>query len=434
MSDTHLIYFQFPLCVLAFGSDPEDRLRSVISYCVVSRAQKAFPTTRELKEFNKRLSPAQRPPGYDTSAQLVAAGCSLLRVTNLSSDFAFQSFNKISAFVSESEHLGTSRALVRIRTDLMWAAVEGRMRYREFAVLAAVYSVLGANKYPVRITRETIIARSLGYSAPVFRARRDELLSARADGAEPLTLDQMRWTLDRLEERHLFARTHIPKSRVTLFSHRLAADELRKAAVGWRIQREEVKRNRAADREAWAKVKHPAKRKRQSPETPHLNSAEIPELPLKTDLEQSPGSPQVVPRLSPQTPHGTPHLNTNLKETLIEPSTVEPLPQAERASARARDPQNSGFNGLGRYEPDPVQGQNPEPTPPPERPLPTAAEVEQFAGALGERLFPGAGKLALEWHQRFGTNEQWRLKDWRRPMSSWIADQITREKQRSALL
>jgi hypothetical protein len=101
------------------------------------------------------------------------------------------------------------------------------MSYREFAVLCAVYSAIGAKAYPVRIVRETIRCRALGYkSASMMVAE----IGKRTDGGKPLSLHQLNYTLDRLHERLFFARARA-NERQTFYSNRLQQDQLEKALV-----------------------------------------------------------------------------------------------------------------------------------------------------------------------------------------------------------
>jgi hypothetical protein len=131
------------------------------------------------------------------------------------------------------------------------------MKFREFAVLAAVYSVIGNKRYPVRVTRDRIRAGALGYKSKnalfdatgrVSEAGR-ALLNRRYDHAEPLTTDQVRYTLDSLEARGCFARCHASK-RQTYFSNRMGKEEMRKHLLEHKTQRTFVLRlARDADRD-----------------------------------------------------------------------------------------------------------------------------------------------------------------------------------------
>ena len=100
--------------------------------------------------------------------------------------------------------------------------VGGAVPFREFAVLCAIYSCIGAKAYPVRITRDRIRCRALGYKAPAIMQAE---IARRTDGATALSLRQINYTLDALHERKFFARARA-NERQTFYSHRMGQDEL----------------------------------------------------------------------------------------------------------------------------------------------------------------------------------------------------------------
>jgi hypothetical protein len=74
------------------------------------------------------------------------------------------------------------------------------MSYPELAVLAAIYSKIGASRRPVRILREEILKRAHGFKSDcVFRAE--------MNGRDPfVTPHQVRSIIERLQARKFFAR------------------------------------------------------------------------------------------------------------------------------------------------------------------------------------------------------------------------------------
>jgi hypothetical protein len=155
-------------------------------------------------------------------------------------------FRSLSEFKDSYEKLHGTDVQVRLRTDFVFEARDKTgMTYRELAVLSAIYSSIGAKPYPVRITRDAIIRRALGYkSATVMAAE----FGRRSDDAKPLTYRQITYTANHLHQRRLFARAR-PNERQTYYSNRLTQDQIEKQiferkTAGARFENQRKKRNR----------------------------------------------------------------------------------------------------------------------------------------------------------------------------------------------
>jgi hypothetical protein len=112
--------------------------------------------------------------------------------------------------------------------------------------LAGIYSKIGAAKGPVRITREEIWRRALGFkSTRVFSVemRRCQVC---------ITSRQARSIIDRLQDRGFFARITYAR-RQTYYSHRLTADQLADAIVTRKLQRERARQARIRANDALTK-------------------------------------------------------------------------------------------------------------------------------------------------------------------------------------
>jgi hypothetical protein len=219
-------YFQFPLIGLAYGKNFIERLDTLISYSLVRVGRSVWNELDEeaqeqrISEFdNKRTRPAdfrKRKKDYPIllGAQIVGAALWSIARTVENHD-AFESFRRAfeAGFGCDAE--------VRIRTDLMFEARNGRFKYVHFAVLAAAYSVLGTKKF-APITRSMIQRRAAGYkSIKVSEGMR----ANREDGATPLTTKQIRTALDTLEKKGFLVRVN-PNRRMTYFSSRLSRAQL----------------------------------------------------------------------------------------------------------------------------------------------------------------------------------------------------------------
>jgi len=123
--------------------------------------------------------------------------------------------------------------LVRLATAFVFDARDSRgLSYLELAVLAAIYSKIGAADRPVRITREEIWRRAHGYKS------RNAFL--KIDRSPWFTERKTRSVIERLRERGFFAHVTYGR-RQTYYSHRLSLDELSNAVAKEKIHRAAVR-------------------------------------------------------------------------------------------------------------------------------------------------------------------------------------------------
>jgi len=113
----------------------------------------------------------------------------------------------------------TGFSRVALPSKLFWEAVQ-EWKYRDFAVLCSVYSAIGQASYR-RVSFDKITRGSFGYGTKAEFARLPK-------GVEPLTRQQVRATVDRLEARGLFCRCPVNR-RHTAYSKRLGLIELQHA-------------------------------------------------------------------------------------------------------------------------------------------------------------------------------------------------------------
>jgi len=151
---------------------------------------------------------------------------------------------------------------VRVRVD--FALDAGRsISYREFFTICGLYAALG-NKKHSRVTRDRIRAAAMGYKSNRMLFSENSsispagvsLLAQRADRMQPQTVNQIRTTLDSLEEKQFFARVQ-PSRRHVYFSNRLTRDQLGAALFSMRATRTSsvLRANRQSDRELQARIR-----------------------------------------------------------------------------------------------------------------------------------------------------------------------------------
>lgn len=254
-------YYQFPLSMLAYAKNTGDRLSAIVDLCCHDVGERvAVQIEGGEQDYDAETLIARRPAedmpgGYDAdNAEHVnlVLGMVTLGVIKGNTAHMLASAKKAATFNAAMAGRFGAFPLVRLRGDLLWETIKNSMSYRDMAVLCAVFSVVGAKAGPVRITRETIIARAMGYKRPQDMTETE--LNARTDKAKPLTADQVRWTLDRMEARSLFARVQVSR-RVTVFSHRLDRKALAEAAAKHFGRPDVLRVNRANDRELQERIK-----------------------------------------------------------------------------------------------------------------------------------------------------------------------------------
>jgi hypothetical protein len=222
-------YFQFPLCLLGAFDDTHRRAESIISFSFI-RAGYAIASQQspaELKAFIKRVrESSDTPKDFHASEPMhVAAMAGAIRIGVRSSNIrgSCDNYEAAMEFATAMEAKYGRDVEVRVPKNLLFEVRDkAGMTWREFSILCAVLYCVGAAQYPVRITRETIQRRALGYKS---KAAMDAEFPNRKDGAVALTLRQINYSLDALEERKWFARAR-PNARQTYYSNRLTADEL----------------------------------------------------------------------------------------------------------------------------------------------------------------------------------------------------------------
>jgi hypothetical protein len=230
-------YFHFPLCLLSFGRDVNDRLNGIMSLGCVELGVKQWEKFSPAEQNFRRSRPP--PPSLckckidlskDEELQVVA-GCEYLNIVCLNVKGMLTDYARVTRFIKDYERKHGTDARVRIRKDWLFEVLGNKgMSYPEFAVLAAIYSKIGATTRPVLITREEIWKRAHGFKSDlVFRAE--------MDGRPPfLTPRQVRSIIERLHDRKFFARVTYGR-RQTYYSNRMSSTALQERVFTAKTQR-----------------------------------------------------------------------------------------------------------------------------------------------------------------------------------------------------
>jgi hypothetical protein len=237
-------YIQFPLPLLAYHADVYQRLVSIISYGAV---EAGVALLRKLSDTEVRETAKAAAQRFNVRVQRsndrqVAAvlGCDLIWIKPGSVAGMVQQRHDAEGFLNAFKAKHGGQPLVRVRKDFVFDARDHKLSYREFATYAALLSCIGSKQYPVRVTREQIQARMLGYkTSAVMRAA----LPERADGATPLTIRQVGYTLDQLHERGFFVRARA-NERQTFYSIRHKQEAMEAAVFRSKTYRHTFHRKR----------------------------------------------------------------------------------------------------------------------------------------------------------------------------------------------
>ena len=200
-------FFQFPLCALSFPGSERDRLNNVSSFCCLEVGKQQWQTFNQLE---KHLRREQQPSDMFCTCKIVltndahqhaVAGAQRLGITINDICGMVANHARLAGFRHEFERKHGADAQVRLATNFVYEARDSKgMSYQELAVLAAIYSKIGAAKRAVRITREEIWRRALG-----FKSKRVFLVEMR-DRQPWITERQVRSIIEHLHDRKFFAR------------------------------------------------------------------------------------------------------------------------------------------------------------------------------------------------------------------------------------
>ena len=234
---------QFPLCALSYGRTFKDRCNAIFDYVAVEKGQIMWSRLPEKERQSFRANLQARsdlPRGFRPSESrhcAVLYGASLMHVRHHDMGGLLEGHRTLSEFRDRLARSHGRDPEVRLKTDLLIEARDGSgIKPHEFAVLSAIYSVIGNKEGPVRITQETIGLRALGYKTKaVFTVE----LPCRQDGIKPLSDWQLRQTIRELHLRRFFARVTYGR-RQTYYARRMAEARLRQAVVGLKTHRFEA--------------------------------------------------------------------------------------------------------------------------------------------------------------------------------------------------
>lgn len=243
-------YFTFPLCLLSYGPDYKSRLEHIISHSVIRVGRHAAADPAKADETLRHIT--NHPTDYmpsDPSHRIVMLGRGHFRITGHSIAGMIRENFDCEEFISQYEGRNGTDALVMVHPDFVWACKGGGdPDWRHLSTLCGILSIIGKKETPIRITREMIIARQLGYKS--VEVMKKELLlryPKRADKAKPLSIQQCRDVLTDLEAGGFFVRCH-PTPRATYFSTCMEREAMVDAVMKMLGNKDKVKEWREEER------------------------------------------------------------------------------------------------------------------------------------------------------------------------------------------
>ncbi len=274
-------YFQFPLSLLAFNrADLRASLHVAVSWSIT---ELAGSDPAEMGD-----APAKDPAwgnGWrksDRSDARIVAAAHLLNVS-LGSRFGFQQGMATAQETLRGfeKRFGPDRQ-VRLAGDILWECINGKVAERDIRVLAGVFAGLGVRPYR-RITIDEIIHGASACKSRAVFEQWPERLSA-------LTRDQVRYTLDGLENRRLFVRFTYRQRQTFYASAGMGRENLLAYVTQAKLAKAAATARRSGDAKdssaLVAKVTTTASPPHNSGENPHNsgecphNSGEIPHAPM----------------------------------------------------------------------------------------------------------------------------------------------------------
>ncbi|MBX3008034.1 MAG: hypothetical protein KF816_08415 [Melioribacteraceae bacterium] len=171
-------FIEFPLVCLSYCSGDKNLLKDILIMCIVDNALKS--TIKEL--CNPELIKANDFDCKNPIHQKIALVSIEYNTPLFSFEEAINKWIDIKTKIIEYEKIYGKDAYCRMGKQLIEDVINGRFGFREYAVLAAIHSILGKSKPYARITYEQISCRVLGYkkkSIKEVEIKNESALSAR---------------------------------------------------------------------------------------------------------------------------------------------------------------------------------------------------------------------------------------------------------------
>jgi hypothetical protein len=218
-------FLQFPLCALAMKDTPKNIADHILSYGMVSAGRSVLgklDADERLEKCDEFGLGKKFKDSLELAAHLGTGPC------NMTIGSVAGTLRRYHALVAHEAQWVAKYGKVpsaRLATTTVFELRDGgQISWREFRVLVGLYSVIGAKTFPVVIPLIMIEPRHCGFTNQATM----EAAKKAGDCPEPLTMKQLRGTVQKLWELKWFARvTPDPHGRATYYSNRMTDDEMR---------------------------------------------------------------------------------------------------------------------------------------------------------------------------------------------------------------
>lgn len=245
-------YFQFPLVLLA-RVESDEFAHDVIAWTLAEKGRKLYEGYEDMmaRAWRDECLECHVPDDFDPADEahwwILTMNHNRLKNVRVNSMRATaRRYRSARDFVEGYLFDVDGRDMeVRVRSDLIWKQLLGPMSTRSFRVLCGLYAAIGSHPYR-RVSLNHLRYLSAGYkSEDAFRR------AGSGDEEDLLTIDQLRYTRDKLLDTHWLYRYW--DGRHNYYSHRLNNDELAEAVVGRKIAR---KKRQIAEKKAKLEHQH----------------------------------------------------------------------------------------------------------------------------------------------------------------------------------
>jgi hypothetical protein len=391
-------FLTFPLCLLAFRDDVEDRLNTILAHSmdragasdsIDDAAVLQYVTDKGVKDYYT----------FDDGHKRIVRGAIAIGVDLGNLRPTVQNAYEAAQFIEQMRSKHGTDAMVFISSELFWGCRDRREpTYREFSTLCAINSIIGFKKFPIIIRRGMVIARQLGFKSPDVMAA--ELKARSRPGPGPLTTQQLRDTLDRLESKELMRRCQATR-RDTYCSTTLTYEELRDGVQKIQAEKAKIRLRREADRALFS----------QEPHQSHNGTAT---QPLK---KKEPKSQEKEPLKNEEpveshnaTTEGTNEATTT-GTTKINGSKEMILKKCDQINGSTATPPEGNC----------IHEANAPELPPQIFDMPTLGAVEEFAKSLRTAKCKwDATARATAWFETNHADRRWEREDWRKVFAKWL--------------
>jgi hypothetical protein len=229
-------YFQFPICLLAFGRGTEwsKRIDAIIDYSIIE-----FAIANEIVGKQESSGRPTVPVTIAKREEVIEKLRDRLGFSGGKLENLIENWSRCAEFISAYQKaFPRSLGLVRMRTDICWDSrngTDGGLSEREFRILAAIYSAIGQKQFS-QITRDAIINRAAGC---VSRA----VFSQWGGKAPAYSAKEVCRTVDDLEAAGWF-RTCVFNRRQKFFTHSLTDAELRAMVIEFKTRSNPIRERR----------------------------------------------------------------------------------------------------------------------------------------------------------------------------------------------